>query len=142
MEGELRQRLAECHRALEAECARFGLQAGSADPHAVATRWREFDGLLREHMAVEEELVMSAYQEVAPIEVCALRAEHAWIRELLDEISVDVGQLEVHADRIHRLVEQLHTHAVRESSAMYPWADQNLPVELRRHVLARLSTHA
>src|SRR5512138_1206980 len=130
--------LKERHRELESACSELLGRASTEEPRRVLAWWTAFDAALREHMTIEEELVLPEYQDVAPLVVCDLRAEHAWIRELLDEISEDVRRQQIHADRIRTLVDRVRAHEAREDAVMYPWIERHLPLAGRRRLLARL----
>jgi hemerythrin superfamily protein len=135
----LRLFAAERHRELASAVLELTSTALSEDPHVLATRWRELDEALRDHMAAEEDLIIPAYQLSEPEEADELRTEHARIRGLLDEIGVDVRGHTVDATRMSRLVELLQAHEKREDTSMYPWAERNLPRVTRRQLFVRIS---
>lgn len=137
--GGLRKFAAERHQELASACLEFTRIARSEDPHVLATRWRELDATLRDHMAAEEDLIIPVYQLTDPEEGDELRTEHARIRELLDEIGVDVESGALEAARMHSLVELLQAHAMREDTSMYPWAERNLPLVVPRQLFVRIS---
>lgn len=136
---ELRRVAAERHVELVAGFENL-LHAPSTDePHALAMRWRLLDAALRDHMMVEEDLIIPAYQLTAPEEGDELRTEHAKLRALLEEIGIDVREHGIHSERLRHLLELLRTHAAREDASMYPWAEANLPLVVRRQLFIRIS---
>lgn len=130
---------AERHRGLMSAILALTSTARSEDPRVLATRWRELDGALRDHMAAEERLIMPAYQRSEPEEAEELRNEHARIRGLLDEIGADLRERTLDPTRMSRLVERLQAHEKREDTSMYPWTERNLPLVSRRQLFARIS---
>jgi hypothetical protein len=67
-----------------------------------------------------------------------LRQEHATIRHLLADMGV---RLEIHAvkeENVKRLIVALHTHAAREGTLLYKWADKLEP-GLAESLLNKLS---
>jgi hypothetical protein len=138
-EPGLERSVAERHHELESACLELLDRALSEDPHALATRWRDLDAALRDHMIAEEDLIIPAYQLSAPEEAVELRTEHARLRGLLDEVGADVQHNALHAERLRRLLELLHAHAKREDTSMYPWAERNLPLVARRQLYHRIS---
>ena len=133
-------RLFAAERHLELETAFEELErACPDDPHVVAAHWRVLDAALREHLDAEEDLIVPAYQLTAPEEAVELRCEHARIRKLLDEIELDVRQRVLPTRRLRDLVELLRAHAEREDASMYPWAERNLPLVVRRQLFVRIA---
>src|SRR5262245_51567928 len=102
------------HRELEAACEELVGAAFADDPHTLAARWDTIDSDLREHMAAEEDQLFSAYERSHPEAVNQLRAEHAQLRLLQDEIGKHVHSQGIHAERLRRLVALLRFHAARE----------------------------
>jgi len=135
----LRLYAAERHRELASAVLELTSIALSEDPHVLATRWRELDEALRDHMAAEEDLIIPAYQLSEPEQADELRTEHARIRGHLDEIGVDVRGHTLDATTMARLVELLQAHEQREDTSLYPWAERNLPLVTRRQLFARIS---
>lgn len=109
------------------------------DPHALAARWRVIDVALRDHLEAEEDLIIPAYQLTSPEEADELRTEHARIRELLSEIDLDGRRHVLQPQRIRELIDLLRTHSKREDASMYPWAERNLPLAVRRQLFVRIS---
>jgi hemerythrin superfamily protein len=136
-ERELPQVAAQRHHELEAACHVL-LGQLAVDPHVLAASWDELDAALRDHLAAEEELILPAYQLTAPEEGDTLRTEHARIRELLHEVGRGMQHHRISAERLRELVALLHTHATREETVLYPWAERSLPPAARRALLLRI----
>ena len=133
----LSQIIAERHHELEAACQDF-LGQLAVDPHALAARWDDFDAVLRDHMAAEEELIFPDLQSTDPQTGEELRTEHARIRELLDALGRDVQHHRIHTGRLRELVSLLHVHAAREDTTLYPWAQRSLARAMQRELLVRI----
>lgn len=129
--------VAERHHELEAACQQF-LQQLAVDPHALASKWDDFDAALRDHMAAEEDLLLPDLQPIDPQAGDELRTEHARIRDLLHAVGLDVRHHRIHTGRLRELVSLLHAHATCEDAAVYPWAQHNLSRAVQRQLLVRI----
>ncbi len=134
----LRLFAAERHLELEAAFDALLRDRAAEDPHLLATRWRVLDAAIRDHMDAEEDLIIPGYQLTAPEEGDELRTEHARIRECLDEV-FDSRIHVIRRQRLRHLLELLRAHAAREDASMYPWAERNLPLAVRRQLFVRIA---
>lgn len=133
-------RVLAAERHLELEEAFEELEhALSDEPHALAARWRVVEAALRDHLDAEEDLIIPAYQLTAPEEADELRTEHARLRELLGQVELDIRQHVLQPQRLRHVLELLRRHAEREDASMYPWAERNLPLVVRRQLFVRIS---
>lgn len=137
-QARLQPLLVEHHRALETACQALLAQTYGDDPRDLIFHYRVFERSMLEHLAAEEELLLPAYAEHAPDDAGAIRDDHAAIRQLLLRVGVDVELHTVRVDAVKRLIETLQTHAGREDAAMYPWAQERLPLSLRRQLFVRI----
>jgi len=129
----------ERHHEIEQALEDLARARARADPHVLATRWRALDGALRDHLDAEEDLILPAYQAVAPEAAATLRTDHARIREALDAIELDVRHRVLHPARVQRLIELLRAHAEYEEASLYAWAERQLPLVVRRQLLVRIA---
>ena len=51
---------------------------------------------------------------------------------------LDVELHIVRVDTVKRLIETLQAHAAHEDAAMYPWAQEHLPLTLQRQLFVRI----
>jgi hypothetical protein len=138
VQARLQPLLVEHHRALETACQALLAQTYGDDPRELIFHYRTFERATLEHLAAEEDLLLPAYAERAPDDAGAIRGDHAAIRQLLFRVGIDVELHIVRVDTVKRLIETLQTHAAHEDAAMYPWAQDNLPLSLRRQLFVRI----
>jgi hypothetical protein len=110
------------HVRLERICTDLLSDAYADDPRALCARWREFESEIRDHMSAEEDMILPAYETVAPAEAHAIREEHRRLRDVLQRLGVEVELHQVRLRTVRELLDQLRAHADREDAAMYPWA--------------------
>jgi hypothetical protein len=120
----LRKLSVQRHRELEAACDQLVAASLQEEPHAFSARWNVIEQALREHIAIEEELLLPAYQAARPGDAQTLRAEHARILRLLSEIAMHVQHYGIHVGRLRQLISELHAHATHEDLTLYRWADK------------------
>lgn len=130
--------LPEHHRELEAACQALLDCTYGDDPRALILQYRAFEHATLDHLAAEEELILPAYMEHAPDEARVVWDEHAAIRQLLFRIGVEVELHIVQAATVKQLVDALQSHAAREDAAMYAWAQDHLPLSVRRQLFVRI----
>lgn len=123
---ELRQLLGRDHERLD-RLFRDLLAAFEADARTeVARLWNEFDGDLRHHMRLEEELLLPKFAELNADEAAALRAQHDLIRDKLLQLGVGVDLHMTRHAQVDEFVRELRAHAKREDDLMYRWAETHL----------------
>jgi hypothetical protein len=110
------------HVRLERICTELLSDAYADDPRALCARWREFESEIRDHMSAEEDLILPAYEGVAPADAQAIREDHRRLRDVLHRLGVEVDLHQIRVRTVRELLEQLRVHADREDAAMYPWA--------------------
>jgi hemerythrin-like domain-containing protein len=120
------------HRHCDDAWAAVEQAAGSGDAALATTKWTEFAGRMRRHLAMEEEVLFPAIEDVTqmrgagPTEV--MRHEHRQMRGLLDEMarradSKDFDGLLDQGDTLLMLIAQ---HNAKEEGVLYPMADSAL----------------
>ncbi len=130
--------LPEHHREIEAACRELAARAYADDPLELVRQYRGFEHEMLEHLEVEEQLLLPQYEEVAPDDTRAIREEHSELRRLLYMIAVEVELHVVRAATVDRLIARLRAHTARENAGLYPWADANLSLEMKRHLTDRM----
>lgn len=128
----------EHHRALETACQALLAQTYSDDPRELVLHYRLFERSMLEHLAAEDDLILPAYAEYAGADARSIRDEHVAIRELLFRVCVDVELHIVRVATVKDLIERLQVHAAHEDAAMYPWAQDHLPLSTRRQLFVRI----
>lgn len=108
------------------------------EPRELVAQYRLFERAILEHVAAEEELILPAYAEAAPLDAKELASEHAAIRNALIKVGVEVELHVVRAHTVAALVRVLRAHAAREDRAMYPWAQVHLSAPARGQLIARI----
>lgn len=119
------------HRACEVAWASLEETAKKGDGAANQASWRRFDGALRRHFAMEEEVLFPALEAVTGTRegpTAAMRVEHAQMRALLDEMAqrAQVGDFEGLLDHGDALLMLTQQHNAKEESTLYPLADRVL----------------
>lgn len=126
------------HRALETACQALLAHTYGDDPRELVFNYRAFERSTLEHIAAEEDLLLPAYAEHAPEDARSIRDDHVAIRQLLFRVGIDVELHSVRVDTVKQLIEKLQAHAAREDAAMYPWAQEHLPLTLQRQLFVRI----
>ncbi len=130
------------HSCLE---ALFGeLLEDFADGHQgeIRSTWTEFERRLLAHFENEELFILPLFERVNPEEAAAVRAEHAWIRQLLSELGVGVDLHLVRLELARDFIGFLRAHAKREEVLMYSWAALTLDATARAAVAQGLHPSA
>lgn len=130
--------LVEHHRALETACQTLLAQTYLDDPRELVFHYRAFERATLEHLAAEDDLILPDYAERVPDDARSIRDDHAAIRQLLFRIGIDVELHVVRVDTVKELIEKLQVHAAHEDAAMYPWAQDHLPLSTRRQLFVRI----
>lgn len=138
VQSRLQRLLVEHHRALETACQALLAHTYGDDPRELVFNYRDFERSTLEHIAAEDDLLLPAYAEHAPDDARSLRDDHVAIRQLLFRIGIDVELHIVRVDTVKQLIETLQAHAAHEDAAMYPWAQEHLPLTLQRQLFVRI----
>jgi hypothetical protein len=125
-----RDMLVADHAALDSVIQRLLLHVHAGNAADVITPWREFELAMREHMEAEERLLLPLFARESPDEAAAIRGEHEKIRALMDEIGFGMELHAVREPTIVALVERIRTHAAREESMFYRWANTGVSPSL------------
>ncbi len=110
-----------------------------------------FRALLRDHMALEEDVIMPLCLEVWPearAELERIDGDHRILQRSLAAVHDALGELRAAADArrtlvrwlgvFHRPREVLEHHSLRESGQLYPRLDANLDSDRREELAMRL----
>lgn len=130
--------LADHHREIEIACRALLERTYADDPPQLIAQYRSFESAILDHLAAEEEIILPAFAEAAPVEARAILDDHAVLRRQLFQIGVDVELHIVRAQTLRELIDQLHAHAAREDASMYPWAQVHLPLSAKRRLFVRI----
>lgn len=133
--GRIDDALSAHHGALDAACLELMGAAHSADPRALAQRWREVERDLLEHMAAEEQLMLPEYGEHDPDVARALRNEHTALRDHMFELGVAVQFHALRWEALQYFVDELRAHARREELILYRWAEDHIDPDARERLL-------
>lgn len=125
------------HHQIEAACLAIMSAGFTGDSRDLASRWRDIERELLEHMAAEERLLLPAYQRADPENAQDLRDDHAVLRERALEIGVAIQLHTIRCEQLQHFVEALRAHAHREEVGMYRWAQDHVDIN-RRHTLFTL----
>ena len=137
--GDPETLLTEHHQETENACLGLLGCTYADDRRVLIEQFRVFDRELREHLAVEEAMLLPRYAQEAPEDASHLFEDHALIRQLLDRLGVDVELHTVRAAMIDELVAVLRAHAAREEVGMYPWEQVHLDAPGRSAIRTRIS---
>lgn len=129
--------LADHHHAIEVACHALLSRTYAGDPRALIAQYRAFESAVLDHLAAEEALILPAYAESAPADARAIRNDHAWLRQKLFQVGIEVELHLARAQTVRELIDQLHAHATREDASMYPWAQMHLPLSTKRLLFVR-----
>lgn len=101
------------------------------DPQAASARFADFDRAMRQHFAMEEEVLFPALESATgmrggPTEV--MRVEHAQMTRMLDAMatSIKTGEIGSALEQGDTLLMMIQQHNVKEESMLYPMAEQAL----------------
>jgi Hemerythrin HHE cation binding domain len=111
------------------------LAARACDREGLRDAWSRLEKLLLAHVAAEEEFLFPAFEKADAAEAGALREEHMSLRRQFCELGVGVDLHLVGSPLVSQFIADLRRHAEREKSLAFPWAERNLPREVR-HALA------
>jgi hemerythrin-like domain-containing protein len=126
------------HRECDARWAEVEAAADAGDHEAAVKRFEAFDAAMRRHFEMEENVLFPAVEAaldmrgMGPTQI--MRAEHAQMRGVLDQMAAEASAHDVPAlvdlgDTLLMLIQQ---HNVKEEGVLYPMCDQALPDEWPR----------
>lgn len=113
---------------------RLGNAAEGADHAALCADWGAFERALRAHLELEERELFGPVQAIDAAAVEQARADHRRIREMLDELGLEVELHTVRKETIDRFLDLLRAHAAREDASLYRHADAALSAAEARSV--------
>jgi hemerythrin-like domain-containing protein len=112
------------HAELDQTIARMLVRVHAGHAADVIAPWRTFEAQMREHMEAEERLLLPTFAREHPSEAASIRGEHEKIRALMDEIAFGLELHAVREDAIVALTDRIRTHAAREETLFYRWANR------------------
>jgi hemerythrin-like domain-containing protein len=119
--------LPEHHRHVQRLLKSLAIQVREDDPRDLCAYWTTFERELNDHIAAEEEFLLPAFARAFPHDAATVYREHERIRELLDDLGLQIDLHCVRAEVVDQLIQRLAEHADREDALLYPWAAANLP---------------
>ena len=129
--------LTKDHEELQALLHCLAQDAKAPLPGALQATWVSFETQLLRHMDAEERLLLPLLAASDAAEVARIRAEHARIRDLLNELGVAVELHTVREANISELIALLEAHAKHENAQLYRLASAQASEALEGRV-ARL----
>jgi hemerythrin superfamily protein len=138
--AELRVALTQDHEKIDAMFDCLVACAQSDASFELQAVWIDFERALLGHMDWEEMYLLPAYEQHAPADAAAIRADHASFRSLLAQIGIDLERHNAHAQTIEEFVRRLRAHAAREERVLYPWIDQAIEHHAVHAMLKRMRT--
>jgi hypothetical protein len=134
----VRRALMTQHASLEEELGELMRVASRADRQSLEEAWAPFERDLLAHLALEEESLFPLLSTLHPDEVRAFRVEHDRIRDVVGVLGLCSDLHTVRNHQLERLIGMLRSHTEREGATLYRWADEQAPVDTRRHLLRLL----
>lgn len=123
------------HRNCDALWARLEGLLDNGDSDAARQAWREFDGSMRRHLAMEEDVLFPAFDASSGMggggPTAMMRMEHQQMCGLLDQmgIAMSTGDAEETLDLGDTLLMLIQQHNVKEEGMLYPMAENMLAGE-------------
>ncbi len=130
----IRAALGAEHVRVEEGMRRLANAAEGADRVAMRAEWGSFERALRDHLELEERELFVPVEAIEPTAVEQARVDHRRIREMLDELGMQVDLHTVRKETIDGFIELLRAHAAREDAALYRHADAALSSTAARSV--------
>lgn len=130
LDRRLGRQLREEHRELESRFREIHRRALEGDWADLNGAWSELCQLLEAHLEFEEQQLFPAYVAEDPRreeELSVLRREHARLRELMDEIAIEIQLHQLRAHTVDAFIALNHDHASRENRRFYPWTSGYRP---------------
>jgi hemerythrin-like domain-containing protein len=131
-ETGLREYFTRDHRNCDSLWAEVESAADAGKAEQVRDAWRRFNGALRHHLAMEEEVLFPAFESATGMRgggpTFVMRSEHEQMRGLLDQMDEavergDHGELLDQGDTLLMLIQQ---HGQKEEGVLYPMAEEHL----------------
>jgi hemerythrin-like domain-containing protein len=132
------------HRACDSRWAELEQAVEAGKSEVVASAWRRYDRSLRNHLAMEEEVLFPAFEAASGMTdggpTFVMRSEHVRMRGVLDQMAaaVEQGDTRELLDQGDTLLMLIQQHNVKEEGMLYPMAEQHLASrwpELREKLL-------
>ena len=100
--------------------------------------WTRFEQEIEAHFQLEEQHLFPRLARVKPGDAAALRIEHDAIRARIAELGVGLDLHLTRADLVEALMVDLQEHIERETTLLYPWVDETLPVAEQAWLVTQL----
>ncbi len=126
---------AQDHRDCDSRWAELEGLLDDGNSDAGEQAWREFDGRMRRHFAMEEDILFPAFDARSGMggggPTAMMRMEHQQMRGLLDQIgaAMSSGDAEDALDLGDTLLMLIQQHNVKEEGMLYPMAENMLAGE-------------
>jgi len=120
------------HRGCDAQWAEVESAADGGSPEDTEAGWSRFEQALRRHLAIEEEILFPAFEQVTGMTdggpTFVMRAEHAQMRGLLDQMgqALGAGDHDKLLDLGDTLLLLIAQHNQKEERMLYPMAERAL----------------
>lgn len=107
----------------------------TADIDSARPAWQKFDTSMRQHLAMEEDILFPAFDARSGMggggPTAMMRMEHQQMRGLLDQIgaAMEAGDTEEAMDIGDTLLMLIQQHNVKEEGMLYPMAENMLAGE-------------
>ena len=123
------------HQDCDARWAELEEQLDGADDATAQKLWQTFDGSMRRHLAMEEDILFPAFDSRSGMggggPTAMMRMEHVQMRGLLDQIGAAIasGDTEEALDIGDTLLMLIQQHNMKEEGMLYPMAQNMLAGE-------------
>jgi hemerythrin-like domain-containing protein len=131
-------KLLKDHVDIEGELRELEHACDSADALILQRAWARFERHLSDHLRAEEQFLFPALEGEYELLIDRARAEHASIRQSLEDLGTAVELHTARKERIDALLRQLRSHSAWEDGELYPLANSALGSGLRARFLAFL----
>ena len=132
IKGGLANFFEQDHRDCDARWVDVEELLDTEDIESARPAWDKFDASMRRHMAMEEEVLFPAFEEVTGMSgggpTAMMRMEHQQMRGLLDQIgeAMEAGNAQEAMDIGDTLLMMTQQHNVKEEGMLYPMAENIL----------------
>jgi hemerythrin-like domain-containing protein len=126
--------LREDHDAFDQRLADLCERARTEDWRYLDEVWDALADDIDDHFAFEEDVLFPELAKCGPDDAALVRrllAEHAEIRDTLQQLGVHIQLHEVMVSTIEHLVAQLRKHAAIEAERLYGWAERRADPDAR-----------
>ena len=120
------------HRNCDSQWAEVEAAADGGEAAVVSRLWQRFDSNLRQHLAMEEEVVFPAFEQATGMTsggpTFVMRSEHEQMRGLLAQMAEAAvsGNLQELLDQGDTLLMLIQQHNQKEEGMLYPMAERAL----------------